>query len=96
MQKALTVGGGTHPPPLARSGSVASLPRTLFLPPPPKKIKSWLRHCPGEHESWSEDEVEGENQGVHSVEEAEEVKEERLEKEAEVFHHSPPKLQIVL
>ena len=37
-----------HPPPTlaryARSGSVASLPRTLFLPPPPK-IKSWLRHC---------------------------------------------------
>ena len=48
MQNALTVVGGTPPPtplpppppppPLARyarSGSVASLPRTLFLPPPP-------------------------------------------------------------
>ena len=32
------------PPPLARSVSVASLPRTLFFTVPPK-IKSWLRHC---------------------------------------------------
>ena len=38
-----------HPPPTPsppRSGSVASLPRTLFFTaPPPPKIKSWLRHC---------------------------------------------------
>ena len=36
MQKALTVGGGHPPPPLARSarsGLVASLPRTLKLNP---------------------------------------------------------------
>ena len=48
MQKALTVG---TPPPLARSGSVASLPRRLFLPPPPLKLNPGYATV-GAHAQW--------------------------------------------
>ena len=46
MGKSSQCGRGDTPLP-SPPPSLATLPRTLFLPPPPPKIKSWLRHWAG-------------------------------------------------